>query len=96
MISVDASGRVRLSSQLTKSAGFRAGQKVAVVANGKNGFTVTSAARVPKNTDNAKCSVEQDGRMRVATSILAELGVKASKRSNLNASSAKGSITVSI
>lgn len=95
MVTVDSSGRIRLSSQLVKSAGFRPGQSLAVVANSKNSFDIISASKAPKNGDWAAYSVEQDGRVRVAKSTLSNMGVNG-KRKNITADSKKGSITVSM
>lgn len=95
MVTVDSSGRIRLSSQLVKSAGFRPGQSLAVVSNGKNSFDIIAESKAPKSGDWASYSVEQDGRVRVAKTTLANLGVKG-KRKNITADSKKGSITVSM
>lgn len=96
MISVDASGAIRLSSQLVKSAGFRPGQSIAVVAEGKNSFSVVPATKVPKNTDSISYSVELDGRVRVSKNALASTLNVRGKKKNMAVDSRKGSITVSL
>lgn len=96
MVSVDSSGRIRFSTQLVKSAGFRPGQQIAVVADGRNSFTIMPASKVSKSTESARYSVEQDGRVRVSKSVLSELGVRAGKRKKLGVDARKGSINVSL
>jgi hypothetical protein len=95
MITVDAAGRIRLSREASRGAGFRPGQKIAVVAEGQNSFRIQSAAKTSKSTDSARYSVEQDGRIRVNRVAVRELGVK-SKRKNMTANVQKGSIVVTM
>jgi hypothetical protein len=95
MITVDAAGRIRLSREASRGAGFRPGQKIAVVAEGQNSFRIQSAAKTAKSTDSARYSVEQDGRIRVAKTAVRELGVK-SRRKNMSADVKKGSIVVTM
>jgi hypothetical protein len=95
MITVDAAGRIRLSREDSRSAGFRPGQKIAVVAEGQNSFRIQSAAKTSKATDSARYSVEQDGRIRVSKTAVRELGVR-SRRKNMSADIKKGSIVVTM
>jgi hypothetical protein len=95
MITVDASGRIRLSREASRGAGFRPGQKIAVVAEGQNSFRIQSAAKTSKSTDSARYSVEQDGRIRVSKTAVRTLGVK-SRRKNMSADVQKGSIVVTM
>lgn len=95
MITVDAAGRIRLSREASRGAGFRPGQKIAVVAEGQNSFRIQSAAKTSKSTDSARYSVEQDGRIRVAKTAVRELGVR-SRRKNMSADVKKGSIVVTM
>jgi len=95
LITVDAAGRIRLSREASRGAGFRPGQKIAVVAEGQNSFRIQSAAKTAKSVDSARYSVELDGRSRVAKTAVRELGVK-SKRKNMSADVQKGSIVVTM
>jgi hypothetical protein len=95
MITVDAAGRIRLSREASRGAGFRPGQKIAVVAEGQNSFRIQSAAKTSKATDSARYSVEQDGRIRVSKTAVRELGVR-SRRKNMSADVKKGSIVVTM
>ena len=95
MITVDASGRIRLSREASRGAGFRPGQKIAVVAEGQNSFRIQSAAKTSKATDSARYSVEQDGRIRVSKTAVRGLGVR-SRRKNMSADVKKGSIVVTM
>lgn len=95
MITVDAAGRIRLSREASRGAGFRPGQKIAVVAEGTNAFRIQSAAKTAKSTDSARYSVEMDGRIRVNREAVRSLGVK-SKRKNMTVNVEKGSIVVSM
>jgi hypothetical protein len=95
MITVDAAGRIRLSREASRGAGFRPGQKIAVVAEGQNSFRIQSSAKTPKSTDSARYSVEQDGRIRVNRVAVRELGVKG-RRKNMSADVRKGSIVVTM
>jgi hypothetical protein len=95
MITVDAAGRIRLSREASRSAGFRPGQKLAVVSEGQNAFRITSAAKVSSSSDSARYSVEQDGRIRVSKTAVRNLGVK-SRRKNMTADVQKGSIVVTM
>jgi hypothetical protein len=95
MITVDAAGRIRLSREASRGAGFRPGQKIAVVAEGQNSFRIQSAAKTAKSVDSARYSVELDGRIRVAKTAIRELGVK-SKRKNMSVDVQKGSIVVTM
>jgi hypothetical protein len=95
MITVDAAGRIRLSREASRGAGFRPGQKIAVVAEGQNSFRIQSAAKTSKATDSARYSVEQDGRIRVSKTAVRGLGVR-SRRKNMSADVKKGSIVVTM
>ena len=95
MITVDAAGRIRLSREASRGAGFRPGQKIAVVAEGQNSFRIQSAAKTSKATDSARYSVEQDGRIRVSKTAVRTLGVR-SRRKNMSADVKKGSIVVTM
>jgi len=95
MITVDAAGRIRLSREASRGAGFRPGQKIAVVAEGQNSFRIQSAAKTAKSVDSARYSVELDGRIRVAKTAVRDLGVK-SERKNMSADVKKGSIVVTM
>jgi hypothetical protein len=95
MITVDAAGRIRLSREASRGAGFKPGQKIAVVAEGQNSFRIQSAAKTSKGTDSLRYSVEQDGRIRVNRASVRDLGVR-SKRKNTSADVQKGSIVVTM
>ena len=95
MITVDAAGRIRFSREASRGAGFRPGQKLAVVAEGANSFRIQSAAKTPKTMDSARYSVEQDGRIRVSKTAVRNLGVKG-RRKNMSADVRKGSIVVTM
>ncbi len=95
MITFDAAGRIRLSREASRGAGFRPGQKIAVVNEGQNSFRIQSAAKTPKSVDSLRYSVETDGRIRVNKAALRNLGVK-SRRKNMSADVQKGSITVTL
>jgi len=95
MITVDTAGHIRFSNQASKGAGFRPGQKIAVVAEGQNSFRIQSATKVSKNVDSARYSVEKDGRIRVSKNVVRKLGVK-SRRKNMTADVNRGSILVTM
>lgn len=95
MITFDSAGRIRLSREASRSAGFKPGQKLAVVAEGQNSFRIQSAAKTAKSVDSLRYSVEMDGRIRVNKAALGNLGVK-SRRKNMSADVQKGSITVTL
>ena len=95
MITVDAAGRIRLSREASRGAGFRPGQKLAVIVESPNSFRIQSAAKTSKSTDSARYSVEQDGRIRVSKTAVRNLGVK-SRRKNMTADVQKGSIVVTM
>jgi len=95
MITFDSAGRIRLSREASRSAGFKPGQKIAVVAEGGNSFRIQSAAKTAKSVDSLRYSVEQDGRIRVNKSALRNLGVKG-RRKNMSADVRKGGITVTM
>lgn len=95
MITVDATGRIRLSREASRGAGFKPGQKIAVLAEGQNSFRIQSAAKTSKSVDSARYSVEQDGRIRVSKSAIANLGIK-SRRKNMSADVQKGNIVVTM
>jgi hypothetical protein len=95
MITVDATGRIRLSREASRGAGFRPGQKISVVSEGTNSFRITSSARVSKSTDSARYSVEKDGRIRVNRNAVRSLGVRSTRKSpTVNVT--KGSIVVTM
>lgn len=95
MITVDAAGRIRFSREVSRGAGFRPGQKIAVVAEGQNSFRIQSAAKTSKGTDSLRYSVEQDGRIRVNRASLRDLGVKG-RRKNMMLDVNKGSVVVTM
>lgn len=95
MVTTDSSGRIRLSNEASRDAGFRPGQKIAVVAEGQNSFRIQPAAKTAKSTNSARYSVEKDGRIRVNRNAVRTLGVK-SRRKNLTADVQKGSIVVTM
>ena len=95
MITVDAAGRIRFSREASRGAGFRPGQKIAVVAEAQNSFRIQSAAKTSKSTDSARYSVEKDGRIRVNRAAVRDLGVKG-RRKNMSADVRKGSIVVTM
>lgn len=95
MITFDAAGRIRLSREASRGAGFRPGQKLAVVAEGQNSFRIQSAAKTAKSVNSLRYSVEQDGRIRVSKSGVSSLGIK-SRRKNMTADVQKGSIVVTM
>lgn len=97
MITVDASDRIRLSVDIGKRAGFRPGQKLAVITSGNSDtFTIIPASKISKGAKSARYSVEQDGRIRIAKSTLSSLGIKTGKRKSPIHDVSKGRIQVSI
>jgi hypothetical protein len=99
MVTIDAARRFRLSSSLSREAGFRPGQELVVIANSKNTFQLVSGRKVSKKSDAPRYSVEKDGRIRVSETVLRSLGVKRDGRrrlSNFSAQVSRGSITVSL
>jgi hypothetical protein len=95
MISLDASGDIRISRQTVRSAGFRPGNRVAVTRSGENTFTISSASRIPKNTEAARYTVEKDGRIRVNRNMVQSLGVR-SRRKSMSCQAENRRITVSM
>lgn len=100
MVTVDSSRRFRFSNKISREAGFRPGQKLAVVATSGNTFQIVSSRKVAKNSDAIRYSVEKDGRIRVSERRLKALGVtrNSRKRSTVTfpVNVSRGSITVSI
>lgn len=101
MVTVDASKRIRISSKATRQAGFRPGQQLAVVSvDGSNtSFRIVSASRISKKVPSARYSVEKDGRIRVAETVLNSLGIRKSnskRKNSLSVIATRGSITVSM
>jgi hypothetical protein len=99
MVTVDSARRFRLSSSLSKEAGFRPGQQLAVIANSKNSFSIVAGRKVSKSSDAPRYSVEKDGRIRVYEKALNNIGVRRNlrrKTSNLSANVSRGSITVNM
>jgi hypothetical protein len=66
MITVDAAGRIRLSREASRGAGFRPGQKIAVVAEGQNSFRIQSAAKTSKVIQLNKMVASASRRQRFA------------------------------
>ena len=56
MVTVDAARRFRLSSSLSRDAGFHPGQELAVVASSKNTFQLISGRRVAKKSNAPRYS----------------------------------------
>lgn len=100
MVTFDSANRFRFSRSLTNDAGFRPGQQVAVVSNNsRNSFRIVLASKVSKNTNAPRYSVEKDGRIRVAETVLNNMGIRRTSRKStkrLSASASRGSITVNI
>lgn len=99
MVTFDSANRFRLSRSLSQEAGFRPGQKVAVVSTSRNSFRIVLASKMPKNSNSPRYSVEKDGRIRVAENVLNNMGVRRSSRrttNRLSANASRGSIAVSI
>ena len=95
MISLDASGDIRISRETVRNAGFRPGNRVAVTRSGENTFTISSASRVSKSTESARYTVEKDGRIRINRNTVQSLGVR-SRRKTLSCQASSRSITVSM
>ena len=95
MISLDASGDIRISRQTVRNAGFRPGNKVAVTRTGENSFTISSASRVSNSTQSARYTVEKDGRIRVNRNTVQSLGVR-SRRKSMSCQASSRSIVVSM
>lgn len=95
MITVDAAGHIRFSNEASRGAGFRPGQKIAVVAENRNSFRIMASSKVSKATDAIRYSVEKDGRIRVSKSKVNTLGVK-SRRKNMTADVTRGNIVVTM
>jgi len=95
MITFDAAGRIRLSREASRGAGFKPGQKLAVIVESPNSFRIQSAAKTAKSVNSLRYSVEQDGRIRVSKSGVSNLGIK-SRRKNMTADVQKGSIVVTM
>lgn len=99
MVTFDSANRFRLSRSLSQDAGFRPGQKVAVVSASRNSFRIVLASKMPKNSNTPRYSVEKDGRIRVSENALSNMGVRRSSRRTTNkfsANASRGSITVTI
>jgi hypothetical protein len=98
MITVDAAGRIRLSREASRGAGFRPGQRVAVIAEGNNAFRIQSAAKTPKTVMCHRYSVERDGRIRVNQAAVANLGVTGTRNATrtMSANVNRGSIVVNM
>jgi len=100
MVTVDSSRRFRFSNKISREAGFRPGQKLAVVATSGNSFQIVSSSKVSRNSEAIRYSVEKDGRIRVAESVLNRIGVRRNSRrrnsSTFPVNVSRGSITVNI
>lgn len=95
MISLDASGDIRISREAVRSAGFRPGNRVAVTRSGENSFTISSSSKVSNSTECARYTVEKDGRIRVNRNIVQSLGVR-SRRKSMSCQASSRSIVVSM
>lgn len=99
MVTFDSANRFRLSRSLSQDAGFRSGQRVAVVPTSRNSFRIVLASKMPKNSNSPQYTVEKDGRIRVSENALNNMGVRRSSRRTTNkfsANTSRGSITVTI
>lgn len=84
MITNTNDGRFRLSSRLTRTAGFKPGDEVAVIRDGSKNIRITSLREAVKNADGqpvAKYHVERDGRLRISRkTIKSVIGVRANRK----------------
>mgnify|MGYP006890782732 FL=1 len=92
---MDRTQRLRISASVSRQAGFSPGQRVAVIANSKTEFTVVPSNKVPRNTASVSYTVEADGRIRVARSVLKErLGVSVNPKKSATVSAKRSRIDV--
>jgi hypothetical protein len=99
MVTFDSANRFRLSSSLSREAGFRPGQQLTVVSNSNNSFRIIPMRKTRKADNSPRYSVEKDGRIRVSETVLNNIGVRRSSRKSSNkfsANATRGSITVNI
>jgi hypothetical protein len=101
MVTVDSTGYFRISRKASKEAGFRVGQRLAVVQdpNHRSSFNIVSSSRVSKSREALRYSVEKDGRIRVNSNRLNSLGVSRTSKNRStspNFKISRGCITVNI
>lgn len=95
MISFNSkTNKIRFSSRVSRTAGFRPGQSISVVAEGPNTFRIRSTARTSKRLNRAEYSVEKDGAMRISQNALKQLGVSSRRDNNTCILVSPGNIVV--
>lgn len=76
MIRPTSDGRIRLSRQVLNRAGFESGNRISIIRNSQNSFSIVPTKSVPKNTKSVNYHVESDGRVRISNSAIRNMGVR--------------------
>lgn len=95
MITSTSDGRIRISRQTLREAGFQPGNRISVVRNSQNSISIVPSKQVPANTERADYHVERDGRARISNSAIRRMGVR-SRRKTPACSVSNKIITVSL
>jgi hypothetical protein len=95
MITSTADGRLRISRQTLREAGFTPGNRISIVRNSQNSISIVPSNSVRSVTDRVDYRVEQDGRARISNSAIRRIGVR-SRRKSPSCSVSKKMITVSL
>lgn len=81
MIKSTSDGRIRISRQALREAGFLPGNRISVIRNSQNSISVVPSKNVPQNAEHTDYRVECDGRARIANSVIRSMGVRARRKS---------------
>lgn len=81
MITSTSDGRIRISRQTLREAGFQPGNRISVVRNSQNSISIVPSKRVPADTQRADYKVERDGRARISNNVIRTLGVRSRRKS---------------
>jgi hypothetical protein len=81
MITTTSDGRIRISRQALREAGFQPGNRISVIRNTGNSISVVPSKNVPQNAEHTDYRVECDGRARIANSAIRSMGVRGRRKS---------------
>lgn len=95
MITSTSDGRIRISRQTLREAGFQPGNRISVVRTSQNSISIVPSNTVSSNTDRVDYRVESDGRARISNNAIRRMGVR-SRRKSPACSVSKKMITVSL
>lgn len=81
MINSTTDGRIRISRQALREAGFLPGNRISVIRNSQNSISIVPSKNVPANSQHANYRVEKDGRARISNSAISSVGVRPRRKS---------------